>query len=1355
MGNPDAKNRCDREQPDCRPIGIGGDCWTPKQLAKYGIDPADVAAEPCVKRVYADFLYQWNDCMSGCYTSLYGTQPIDEQEQRQLESKKKKKKKNDKDQDGDGTPDSLDNDRDGDGINNDDDRNPDKNESEVADKEDESFPDTDPNDGEPMRKRPKRGDVRKYNATTTSWRAVTICKAVCAERVRIDYSPCFCDRVKCGPDDDELGGEFDRITYDPTDPAETPTEPDDYDPTKGSKTSLKVTDSSWGVPIEIVYGQHVVAGNVVWIAPTRRETKVSVRSLLFGARATSASGLAIKTSVIDFAIGLCAGQQGAITRIYVNDALFYDANNGYARVGKFNYGDKGGRGQELIKDTLFFYDGSEAQKFPVQMFMDDEYPIAYRDLAMLVFKGLDLRTVGNKFPSIRVEIAQEVDSTPVKVTTSLAVTPVDARGLPSGRILVDEGNPGGYKLLSSTGGVISVVSGASFDASAFAPISDTYIVTQRGAVIESRLMRTGTLLSTYAAPISNIGVYGDKAFIARGRGSSTNVINYFVINEAPFAHFHKVENGLGLVGARISVDIGNGVYGGAFVSYYNTTTLHATESVVFVKYDGQLKLVECVMASTDGGAGFTFNAGRPPSVTVLTGAENLTAFVPTGIAVDNNAGVVVLIGRVGPVFAAMAINVVTKKLLWATKYTFTAPLSTVWNFAAGGLNGAFTICDGTTTYVIDSNTGAIIVTEAIGTTAGVTLNTSSGGVLLGLSSSSLDAINARGVTPVTADVADIVYDIALRSLVSPADVHPAETAEIVGYKIDTESPAKTFLAELATVTGVAIFDDGGRLFAQTPAGATSVPSADLGAASAGERVVQKIRDDASRPSAQEVRFFDATNSFAERTVLIKPDTEPNVLTGNAATFSTNVVLTPNDALALAERLAALIPMADVTAKFELGPKYLNLTPGDPLLLTALDGALHVGRIVTVGSDKTLAIETKQYTAPLDITLPDIEPPVIVDTVTGSEAGMPIIIQAKPVTFEDTQLDQNRVTFYAGVIGDIGETTLNMFVDGAYVARQTVTKPLAYGVVSSSDNYATDIFGPQWEVNDALTVVFSEPPDTSIWYQAKDINDVTSADMTANLLLVGREWMQFKTYEVAIDGVTVTFRDIFRGLRGSDVYQGDVMANRVVYAYDPASWGKFEISKTSAALGAATIVARSLDNPDAVPEAAQSIISMEASYHWPIRRLTITRDMAIDWLYVNWQKRSRFNGPLDDDYMFSVPEIGGACEIFVIKDDFDVALFRDAVTSIYSNVFEWNSTSYVRMYQIVNDDLFRTTVPSFTGVGIDYLTQKFHIVVRTIQSATNPSAAGHYLVATYDPAVNTDHLTGKVTEPTSYTLVTLE
>lgn len=1360
MGNPDAKNRCEREQPDCRPRGVGGDCWTPKQLAKYGIDPAEVAPEPCVRRVYAEFLYQWNDCMSGCYTTKYGTQPIDEAEQRALENKKKKKKKNDKDSDGDGTPDSQDSDRDGDGIPNDNDAKPDGEEDQEQDKEQEDFPDTDPNDGsETLRRRPKRGDVKKYNATTTSWRVVTLCRNICAERVRIDYTPCFCDRVKCGPDDDELGGDWDRETFDdPPEDGDRPDVPEDDNKPSQNKNKLNVTDSRWGAPIEIVYGRHVVAGNIVWIAPTRREKIASVRSLFFGASSTANGGTAILSPVIDFAVGLCAGVQGAITRIYFNDYLFYDANTRFARVGTFNNGakDVNSNGQELITDLLYFYDGDEAQKFPREITMADEFPIGYRDLSLLVFKGLDLRKIGNKFPSIRIELAQEVAETPVMATATPSINPLSVRAIAQNKMLIDEGNPGGYKVLNTDGDVLFTVSGQSFDAQTVTPISDTYVATQRGTTVESRLLRSGTLLSTYSSPISDLATYGPKGFSARGRNVGGTTTNYFVMYEAPHAHFHSVLFGVGLTGVRKSIEIGNGVYGGAFVTYYDYAKLAATESVVYVKYDGQLKLVEIVMASTDGGRGFTFNPQRPPVETVIRGAEALTAFVPTGFARDASIGALIMLGRIGPRFAAMAFNMSDKTLLWAKEFTFSAQLTPVWHIGVGELYGAMTIADGSQTYVLATANGDIIAQSSVTTTAPYTLMGGGGGTLFGVGASSFAAVIAQGIAAQPANVSDIVYDIGVRALLNPANMYVDGTRQVIGYKISSDSPAKTFLDELATVTGVAIFDDGNRLVTTDFTGtALDIPHDDIGYMN-DKRFEQKVRDEDLRPSAQAVQYFDNGNGLATTTVVVKPDLEPDAKTGDAATFSTNVVLTGNDAYALAEALAATIPLSDITGAMALGPKYMNLTPTD--LITSessvFDRASYSLRNVVLGADKSLMLTLKQHTPPITPTLPDVEPVVDPPVTSNDEAGIPIIIQAKPVTFEDTQPDESFATFYAGVLGDIGETTLNMFIDGAYVARQTVTKPLAAGVVTADSVITRDVFGPQWENNDALTIVFDGPPDTSIWLNATDINDITSRDMTANLLLVGREWIQFKRFDVAIDGVTVTFYDLFRGLRGTDAYQTDAMIGRVVYAYDPLAWGKFTITKSSAMLGPVTVVARSLTNEDATPIGNQALISMEPSYHWPIRQLRIVRDMTIDWITVTWNKRSRFNGPLDDQYFFEVPGLTTGCEIFVIKDDFDADLFKTAVASIYSDVFEWNATSYVRMYQIISDDRFVMTVPGLTSVGIDYLNDKFHIVVRTVNNTMNPDPAGHYLIATYDPSINADHVTGVMKEPAAYTVATL-
>jgi hypothetical protein len=84
------KNRCDREKPDCFPRGIGADCWTPKQLKKYGISAAEVGPDQCVEVLKQEHDDMWYNCMQKCFTNAYGTAGIDRAGERASEERKKK-----------------------------------------------------------------------------------------------------------------------------------------------------------------------------------------------------------------------------------------------------------------------------------------------------------------------------------------------------------------------------------------------------------------------------------------------------------------------------------------------------------------------------------------------------------------------------------------------------------------------------------------------------------------------------------------------------------------------------------------------------------------------------------------------------------------------------------------------------------------------------------------------------------------------------------------------------------------------------------------------------------------------------------------------------------------------------------------------------------------------------------------------------------------------------------------------------------------------------------------------------------------------------------------------------------------
>lgn len=184
----------------------------------------------------------------------------------------------------------------------------------------------------------------------------------------------------------------------------------------------RVTSSSYGKPIPIVYGRIRVAGNIIWssgLIETEHTEEIEVGGdpiFGWGEEEYTQTTYTYKAS---FAVGLCEGEIAEITRIWLDGKTWADIR-GDVDIYKFveehpNY--KGLRPiEDLYKEGVIIsssrmaedveiYKGTEGQtQSPtIQEYEGTDIP-AHRGLAYIVFKDLQLKTFGNRIPNVTVEV---------------------------------------------------------------------------------------------------------------------------------------------------------------------------------------------------------------------------------------------------------------------------------------------------------------------------------------------------------------------------------------------------------------------------------------------------------------------------------------------------------------------------------------------------------------------------------------------------------------------------------------------------------------------------------------------------------------------------------------------------------------------------------------------------------------------------------------------------------------------------------------------------------------------------------------------------------------------------------------
>lgn len=158
-------------------------------------------------------------------------------------------------------------------------------------------------------------------------------------------------------------------------------------------TDLKVTTSSYGQMIPIVFGTTRISGNVIWSSEVREvsATTTSTQSSKGGGSSQTTTQTTY-TYFVDVAFALCEGEISSIRRIWVNGELKYDVSSS-ASTSSVAASAVGAR-------SMAFYPGSETQlpDATIESYEGADTP-AYRGLAYVVLTDMDVTQYGGRLPS--------------------------------------------------------------------------------------------------------------------------------------------------------------------------------------------------------------------------------------------------------------------------------------------------------------------------------------------------------------------------------------------------------------------------------------------------------------------------------------------------------------------------------------------------------------------------------------------------------------------------------------------------------------------------------------------------------------------------------------------------------------------------------------------------------------------------------------------------------------------------------------------------------------------------------------------------------------------------------------------
>jgi hypothetical protein len=160
---------------------------------------------------------------------------------------------------------------------------------------------------------------------------------------------------------------------------------------EGSRlTNLRVSDSQYGKGIPVAFGQTRVEGNFIW-ASDIVETKHAASALSGkGGLVSSGSSTTTYSYSIDCAIALTDGEIGGVLTIWADTKIIYQ--NGVWSDG--------------LLDSATLYKGTATQEVDpiMESYIGSGAVPAYRGLSYMVLQGLQLKSFGNRLPSLTFEI---------------------------------------------------------------------------------------------------------------------------------------------------------------------------------------------------------------------------------------------------------------------------------------------------------------------------------------------------------------------------------------------------------------------------------------------------------------------------------------------------------------------------------------------------------------------------------------------------------------------------------------------------------------------------------------------------------------------------------------------------------------------------------------------------------------------------------------------------------------------------------------------------------------------------------------------------------------------------------------
>ncbi|XAI96059.1 hypothetical protein [Microcystis phage Mwe-JY26] len=1093
-------------------------------------------------------------------------------------------------------------------------------------------------------------------------------------------------------------------------------------------SDLTVTSSTFGASIPLLYGTARIPGNIIWSTGLVETKNVNTRRVGKGGQKVSSTTYTYSAS---FAIGFCRGPVSSVLKVWADGKLIYDRSAlGPVSTNKF---------------LLRFYEGTANQA--VDPLIEQKVGVgntpAYRDLCYVVFEDMQLADFGNRIPLITAEIATGPVTTDFvinRITTSPGIF-----GSEAGNQTFDWATRRFFVHGTGTTDGVSVydfdrmvrITQKSMSDMLNEPASSTFgedmAVAQGGDLFylyDSRLYKINS--STLEA----VDFWGDRVF--RNLNSSTGFgqsPGYLAVNTvaSPTGRSTYVAVGSELLGNYMIFDADTmlpivGFSGPDFIPLARTSVAARVRVLPGISTEDYC---DFYLINSDGNGASTevlyiyrIRIGAAGLVILFEGPKvlDLTSFLEnglvTGIGVDYNPldDTILFHLNFSVAFvsrpAALKYDYNDDQLVWSIKdnnlpfadidgHIGSRIVTNQWGL---GLNDRLTILDTLDGSIIYQSNDILTFGQNWAVWDGVTES------LIGQTTRADNDVQRfiriypNRQTPGVVTLASVITSLCLLSGLTLTDIDvTGVSGNLRGYVIARPTTARAALEQLCSAYFIETVESDFKIKFRNRGGASvaTIPERWLGS-SGGDRDSfwkHQRTQEIELPRRVSVVHWDPSIDYQQGTQQAQRITAPlpSVFAKAEVNVEYPIVLTATEARQLSEKMlyTAWTERDRYTAK--LPWRYLNIDPGDSVVVNLDDGSSYAVRMVKVteGADLSLDAEfVSEDVATFGSTIPGAPtnvgfPPQTITVIDPARLFLLDIPLLRDV--DDSAAGGIRVYYAAGQYksgwpgGQIGFSIDASLYEDFDPAFASVNWGTASGALPPppSGAFATD-------TSNTLTVYMQDGSIT--------LASVTRAQLLAgaNAALVGDEIIQFQTVSVNPDG-SYTLSNLLRGRRGTEYACGTHQNGETFILLEPSTMlGQvlpvsalnqlryYRLTTFGGFVDDSIVLGHTFTGAAEKPYAPVGI-----------RRQTSGSDLDVTWI-----RRTRIGTTLQNG-TFPKPlnEASEAYEAYVLSAPFNPDTF-DAT----------NPATYVRKFGSLTTPTFKYLSAQMATDGFDLNTSTLHVVV---------------------------------------------